>query len=319
MAGARSVAAVLCAVAVLAAPGTAAAASTAPAYAGDFPDPFVLRVGGTYFAYATQTGATSVQRMQSSDTVRWHHGLGNALPALPPWAQWGHTWAPSVLRRGLTYVLYYTARDRASGRQCISRAVSVLPQGPFVDASLSPWLCQLDRGGSIDPYAFVDDGGVPYLLWKSDDNALGRPTTLWGQRLSADGLSRVGTATPLLAADAAWEGGVVEGPAMTRAPGGQRYLFYGANAWDSPAAGIGFATCAGPLGPCAKATRAGPWMASSGQKVGPAGPTFFTDAGGGLRLGYHAWSPGRVGYPAGGARSLWIDRVDFVGGQPVAV
>ena len=85
------------------------------------------------------------------------------------------------------------------------------------------------------------------------------------------------------------------------------------------AAGIGFGTCAGPLGPCTKVTRTGPWMGSHGQAVGPAGPTFFTDTAGVLRIGYHAWSPGKVGYPAGGARSLWIDRLDIVGGQPVVV
>ena len=308
-------AAVLAAVAVLAVPAAAGAASTGPAYGADFPDPFVMRVGGTYYAYATQTGPTSVQGMQSSDTARWH-GRSDALLGLPPWAEWGHTWAPSVLPRGLGYVLYYTARDRLSGRQCISTAVSLLPQGPYLDLSLSPWLCQLDRGGSIDPYAFVDDGGVPYLLWKSDDNAVGRPTSLWGQRLSPDGLTRVGAAVPLLTSDAAWEGSVIEGPAMVRA-GGQRYLFYGANAYDSPDAAIGFATCSGPLGPCAKGTTAAPWMGSDGQAVGPAGPTFFTDTAGALRIGYHAWSPGRVGYAAGGARSLWIDRLDFVDGRPV--
>ena len=304
------------AAALLAMPGTAGAASTAPAYARDFPDPFVMRVGGAYYAYATQTGPTSVQTMQSSDTVRWQ-GPADALPILPLWAEWGHTWAPSVLQRGLAYVLYYTARDRASGRQCISRAVSLLlPQGPYLDLSLAPWLCQLDRGGSIDPYAFVDDDGVAYLLWKSDDNALGRPTSLWGQRLSADGLSLVGAPAQLLAADAPWEGTVIEGPAMLRAAG-QRFLFYGANAWDSADAAIGYGTCAGPLGPCTKVTTVAPWMASHGQAVGPAGPTFFTDTAGGVRIGYHAWSPGRVGYAAGGARALWIDRVDVVAGRPV--
>ncbi len=64
-------------------------------------------------------------------------------------------------------------------------------------------------------------------------------------------------------------------------------------------------------------TTVGPWMASHGQAVGPSGPTFFTDTAGAVRMGYHAWSPGRVGYAAGGARSLWIDRVDFVDGRPV--
>ena len=37
------------------------------------------------------------------------------------------TWAPSVLPRGNTYVLYYTARHRTSGLQCIGRAVGTRP------------------------------------------------------------------------------------------------------------------------------------------------------------------------------------------------
>ncbi|MDQ4096341.1 MAG: family 43 glycosylhydrolase, partial [Actinomycetota bacterium] len=102
-----SLVAAVTAVAILLASAPAGAAATAPAYPGDFPDPFILRVGSTYYAYATQTGAISVQRMQSADTVRWQH-LGDALPILPLWAEWGHTWAPTVLRRGLNYLLYYT-------------------------------------------------------------------------------------------------------------------------------------------------------------------------------------------------------------------
>jgi beta-xylosidase len=292
-----------------------AAAATGPSYPGDFPDPFVLAVDGTYYAYATQTGTISVQGVQSPDGSTWRD-VRDALPLLPLWAEWGHTWAPAVLRRGLVYNLYYTVRDRASGRQCISVAPSLLPQGPYLDLSLSPWLCQLERGGSIDPYAFVDGDGAAYLMWKSDDNALGRPTALWGQRLSSDGLSLVGSPVQLLGQDQAWEAPAIEGPAMVRAAGAY-YLFYGANQWDSRDAAIGFARCDGPLGPCTKATIAGPWMASHGQAVGPSGPTFFTDTAGALSMAYHAWSPGRVGYGAGGARSLWVDRIDFVGGQPV--
>ncbi len=61
-----------------------------------------------------------------------------------------------MLQRGPLFVMYYTVRHRASGRQCVSVAVSVLPQGPFVDASLAPLVCQFERGGSIDPSPFVD-------------------------------------------------------------------------------------------------------------------------------------------------------------------
>jgi beta-xylosidase len=301
-------------VATASAGAAGAAPSGAPAYGGDFPDPFVLRAGGTNYAYATQTGTISVQRM-SSDTGHWQN-LGDALPLLPLWAEWGHTWAPGVLQRGLGYVLYYTVRQRTSGRQCLSRAVSLLPGGPFIDLSLGPLVCQLDRGGSIDPYPFVDGNGAPYLLWKSDDNALDRPTSLWGQRLTDDGMSPTGAPSQLLRQDQPWEAPAIEGPAMVRS-GGRYYLFYGANRWDSADAGIGYATCATPLGPCTKVTTAGPWLGSRGNAAGPSGPSVFTDAAGRLRLAYHAWRPDRVGYGSGGVRSLWIDDLAFADGRPV--
>ncbi|HYH50952.1 MAG TPA: hypothetical protein VEG38_15505, partial [Acidimicrobiia bacterium] len=77
-----------------------------PAYDGDFPDPFVLVVGGRgggapgdgagrYFAYGTQTGDVNVQVMESTDLARWEH-RGDALPELPGWAGAGWTWTPAV-------------------------------------------------------------------------------------------------------------------------------------------------------------------------------------------------------------------------------
>ena len=293
----------------------AAAASTAPVYTGDFPDPSVLAANGTYFAYATQTGATNVQVMSSPDLVTWTH-LGDALPDLPVWAGWGWTWAPTAVRRDDRYVLYYTVRHAVLGRQCISVAVASAPQGPFVDRSLVPLVCQVERGGSIDPSPFVDADGSLYLLWKSDDNALGNPTSLWGQRLTHDGLALVGAPTHLLRQDRAWESPVVEAPSMVRIDG-TYYLFYGANWWESASAAIGYATCRSPLGRCTKVTKTGPWLASRGDAVGPGGPALFADGAGGVRMAYHAWPPGRVGYATGGVRQLWIDRVTFVAGQPV--
>lgn len=302
-------------VAVLVA-GPHAGASTAPAYPGDFPDPFVLRTGGLYYAYATQTGPVNVQVMASSDLTHWTPVV-DALPILPGWAEPGHTWAPGVLQRGLTYVLYYTVRHRGSGRQCISRAVSLLPQGPFLDLSAGPLVCQLDRGGSIDPFPFVDASGVPYLLWKSDDNALGQVTSLWAQQLSADGQTLVGGVVQILNHERPWEGSVIEGPTMLQV-GAAYFLFYGAERWGTDGASIGYAVCQSPMGPCVKAQTAGPWMATHGAAVGPSGPSVFTAHDGSLRLAYHAWSPGQVGYAAGGRRSLWIDGLAFANGAPVA-
>ena len=292
----------------------AVSASPGQVYAGDFPDPFVLRVGTGYYAYATETDSISVQRMRSSDGRSWQH-VGNALPVLPAWAERGHTWAPSVLPRLGYYVLYYTVRDRASGRQCISRAVAYLPQGPFVDSSSRPWICQLERGGSIDPHPVVDAAGRAYLLWKSDDNAIGQPTRLWAQRLGAGGLTLEGQPTEILAQDQSWEAPAIEGPAMLRM-GETYYLFYGANWWESARYGIGYATCSSPLGPCTKVTTSGPWLASAGTTAGPGGPSPFTSADGSLWMAYHAWTAGQVGYSVGGARSLHVDRLEFVEGRP---
>ena len=98
--------------------------------------------------------------------------------------------------------------------------------------------------------------------------------------------------------------------------GGTYFLFYGAGAWDSAGAAIGYARCTSPSGPCVNASVNGPWMGSHGAAVGPSGPAVFTDAAGYTRIAYHAWT-GAVGYQNGGVRSLWIDRLVFRSGTPI--
>jgi glycosyl hydrolase family 43 len=228
-------------------------------------------------------------------------------------------------------VLYYTTTEDDSGMQCISRATSPVPQGPYTDDSARPLVCQTSLGGSIDPQPFRAPDGQLVLHWKSDDNRFGNPTTLWGRQLNADGLSfeRRSRAYPLVRAEAAWEGGVVEGPAMTGVAvpgGGYRYfLFYGGGDWTSASAGIGYALCEGPLGPCLKMTPVTPWLGTGilPGRLGPAGPSFYALGSSSpfasmQQLAYHGWfcPPGAVcnpstGYGGGAVRALWIDTVTF--------
>lgn len=292
----------------------AGAVARSPAYAGDFPDPFVLPVAGTAWAYSTGSGTRNLQVMRSSDLVHWSEPA-DPLPVLPRWAEPGFSWAPGVLARGPLLIMYYTARAVRLGRQCISVATSLTPAGPFSDVSTAPLVCQLDHGGSIDPFPLVGPDGTAYLLWKSDDNAVGGAPVLWAQRLAADGLSLLGQRVALLRQSQSWEGGVIEGPSMVAAQG-RYYLFYGANRWNSASASMGYAVCRSPLGPCADASAAGPWMSTHGAVVGPSGPSVFLDAGT-VKIAYHAWWPHEPAGGRGGVRALWIDSLRFSGSGPV--
>jgi beta-xylosidase len=282
-------------------------------YPGDFPDPFVLLVDGDYYAYATNAAGFNVQLMSSTDLTTWQH-LGDALPALPGWAQAGNTWAPTVLQRGDGFVLYYTAREPASGRQAISAATASRPQGPFIDTSTQPLIFQLDQGGSIDASPFVDPDGTGYLFWKADANALHRPSSLWGQQLADDGQSLLGTATSLLTYGGGWEDPLIEAPSVVYSDG-TYFVFYSGNWWASAGYAIGYAIGYDPLGPYQRITTSGPWFGSDQAVAGPGGQEFFTDVQGGLKMAYHGWQPGVVGYPRG-VRSLRITGIAFDNGTP---
>jgi hypothetical protein len=280
---------------------------TNPVNGRDFPDPFVLRVDGAYYAYGTNQFLPNVQILRSTDLVSWEW-IGDALPGLPVWAERGFTWAPSVLQRGAQFVLYYTALERSSRLQCVSRAVGVSPLGPFVDTSTEPLICQRDLGGTIDPSPFVDNDGTPWLLFKSEGKG-SEPARLWSQRLTADGLFLTGQASALLHPQEPWEGRVVENPAML-AHHGQYHLVYSANRWDTGAYAVGTALCASPAGPCSRQRR-GPVLASRGNAAGPGGLDVFIDNRGFLWGAYHAWSSDLVGYPRG-SRSFRLDRIGFL-------
>jgi beta-xylosidase len=300
--------------------------SVAPAIAslleGDFADPFVLRERDAYFAFATGTGRANLQVSRSADLQAWG-ATHEALPHLPNWAAktGGVTWAPSVLARGNRYVLYYTTRHAASGFQCISRASAGGPEGPYVDDSAQPFVCQIGGDtpmcGSIDPSPFVDADGRLYLLWKSEENsgACRAAPRIWSQALSDDGLELLGAPRPILALDRRWEGAVIEAPSMI-ARNGRYHLFYSANDYDSAAYAIGYATCASPTEPCAKVTLDSPLLGSAGAMLGPGGQELFADATGPTWMAFHAWTAPRASYSSGGARSLRLARISFAGEQP---
>lgn len=296
------------------APGTAAVRRSTyanPVIDADFPDPDTLRAGDVYYAYATNAATANVQVARSADLVRWQM-LADALPVLPAWAQPGFTWAPEVTATaGGGYVLYFTARHTASGRQCIGAATSTTPEGPFAPRGEAPLVCQLDQGGSIDPSSFAEDDGTRYLLWKNDGNCCGMATWIYLQKVSSDGLTLQEAPTRLISGDQAWEGFLVEAPTLWK-HAGKYYLFYSANRYSGPDYVIGYAVADTPAGPYRKSS--GPLLATSntnGPVIGPGGQDVVVARDGRAWLVYHDWD-GMLEY-----RGMSIDELRWEGERPV--
>ncbi len=279
-------------------------------YPFDFPDPAVILVGTTYYAYATNSVAGNIQIIDSTDLTNWT-AVGSALPSLPAWAGANYTWAPAIAMLGGSFVLYYAVDVAGSGDECISVATASQPQGPFRDKSTAPLECQKSLGGSIDPASFIDTDGTPYLVWKSGGPGSSK---IWSEQLVPSGTAFAPGTTPtsLLVPDQAWQGGTVEAPDLMTT-GGRYFLFYSGNDWNSANYAVGVATCTGPLGPCSDAT-AKPILSSGPGVAGPGGESVFADTSGNFWIAFHAWVPGAVGFP--NSRGLYLRRLTFSGLTP---
>lgn len=311
-----------------------------PVFQTDFPDPFVLPWGGGYFAYATNAKgfAANVQMATSRDLKTWtpltagakgKERLHDALPNLPKWAAPGRTWAPEVIRSGNSYILYFTAQERKSGLQCIGVALSAKdPRGPFVPQGEAPLVCQRGEGGTIDASPFRDADGSLYLLYKSDGNnpRFLRPSRIFTQKLSADGLSVTGKATELIRNDQHWEWRVVESPTMLRDPEGRYVLLFSANhfGWEADQRlsnyAMGYARCETVTGPCVKAEE-NPILKSynspeKGCLSGPGHQTVFT-ANAQPYVVFHAWAATAKCRLAEQSRYMYVAPLEWRDGVPL--
>ena len=308
----------------------------------NFPDPDVLQVGDTFYAYATTNYdpgsgmGSNIQVARSEDLVSWER-LPDALPELAPWSGLttlfstllhSATWAPDVTQIGDRYLLYYTTpavdMPRPDGKpsQCMSVAVADSPEGPFVDDSAGPLACQPDLGGSIDGSYFVDQDGSQYLVWKNDGNCCGQPTNFWLQGLAEDGTSVIGEPIRLdgLDNDDPWEGRVIESPQLL-VRDGRYYMFFSGNDFASVRYAVGYATADAIEGPYTDAEE-NPILFTDfadAVELGLAGPghqAIFADEDGDLWIAYHAWPNTSIGDDRIG-RHLWLDELLFEEGRPV--
>lgn len=317
--------------AAIATVAVAASPSFVPVLKDDFPDAFVLHHRGEFIAYATNADV-NLPMAVSRDLVNWDFVRDPAtrkkvdgMPVLAPWVKPGFTWAPEVIQVGTKWHLYYTASSRKHDAQCLGVAVADSPKGPFRDTSAEPLLCQTELGGTIDANPFRDADGKLYLYFKNDGNRVGKRTALWGQQMTANGLSMTGTPVLLLDDDQKWESRVIEAPTMVRPPSGGYQMFFSAGffGWNkedrlSPYA-MGYARCSGPLGPCKDAAD-NPILHSfkdreAGCLSGPGHQSIFT-VGNRTFVSFHAWAATSGCRKADDKRYLYIAPLVWKDGKP---
>ena len=219
--------------------------STGLVYPFDFPDPYVILVGQTYYAYATNSVAGNIQIIESTDLVPLDGG--RERPAEPARLGVGQLHLGSCGgpdRRELRPLLR-RRRGGAAGRSASPWRPPRQPQGPFTDRSTAPLECQKSVGGSIDP-------GFLHRHRRDALPACGSPVVRARRKSGPSNSTPSGTSfspgaspTSLLVPDQPWEAGTVEAPNLVTT-GGHYYLFFSGNDWDSANYAVGVATCTRP-------------------------------------------------------------------------
>ena len=129
----------------------------------NFADPSFILAGGTYYAFATGNGFP----VYSAPSMRgpWT-SLGKAMPVRPSWTEQGGDWAPDVFLREYDgrFIMYYTAHDRATDKQCIGVATAATPAGPYTDPADHPRICP-PNFSAIDPSPFTKADGTHWIVY----------------------------------------------------------------------------------------------------------------------------------------------------------
>jgi GH43 family beta-xylosidase len=217
-----------------------------PVYPHSFPDPFVLKHCGEYFAYCTghDAGGDVFSILRSHDLVNWSPA-GAAMKPLDSPAPF--YWAPEVNYADGRFHLYYSVGNETFMELRV--AVSERPDGGFVDAGVR--LTKEDF--AIDAHVFIDDDGTKYLFYATDfleHTHIGTGTVV--DRL-IDWFTLAGTPRPVTRAKYDWQvydpqrkekGGVrwhtVEGPSVFKRKGTYFEMFSGGN-WQNTTYGVSFA------------------------------------------------------------------------------
>lgn len=290
-----------------------------PVYDHSFPDPFVLKHLGEYWAYCTGfwNDGRCFGVLHSRDLVNWR-ALTGAMEPLDTEATC--YWAPEVVYENGRFLMYYSVGNEE--RMQIRVAVADRPGGPYIDAGRG----LTSEDFAIDPHVFVDDDGARYLFYATDfltHTHIGTGTVI--DRM-LDPWTLEGHPRPVTRARYDWQvydpkraekGGVrwhtVEGPFVLKHKGRYYEMFSGGN-WKNLTYGVSYATSDRIDTPTewtqvCDGERVFPIMRTVPDRV--TGPGHNSVVRGPenreLFCVYHRWTPGQD------ARVMAIDRLDWAG------
>lgn len=231
--------------------------------APDIADPHVIKVGDTWYLYATN--AKDGQQVWSSEDLATWKPQGMAWTPTPgTWNEGGQVWAPHVHAGGGKYYLYYTANTM------VGVAIADSPTGPFEEVYDHP-LVGGGYGGvgdgvfrwaeSGDPEYDFDEFSIDAFLLVTSDDELYLYTTRYMPLSQIQVIRMKDLVTPsgdppvvVLEPDVqSWESLVNEAPWVEEVDG-VFYLTYSGNGADLQDYGLGLAVADHPTGPFEKQT-----------------------------------------------------------------
>jgi beta-xylosidase len=256
-------------------------------------DPNIMYHNGTYYMTGTTDPGGGFLGYSSIDLVTWTP-IGRIYDrnASSSWALYDF-WAPEQVYKDGKFYLFFSGKTETTNRST-GVAVATSPAGPYVDLMSNPltpteWNC-------LDGHLFRDDDGSEYFIYSHEwvDFPSGNGE-FWIQPIAEDYTTLVGEKTYLFRGrDAAWSGGVTDGPSMLEYDG-TYYLF-----WSSGHGGYscGYASSWNVLGPYTQSLN--PTIAEDGGHS-----TWFRRGGNGeLLITYHQPN-------GGGQERARIDRLCF--------
>ncbi|MBI3910719.1 MAG: family 43 glycosylhydrolase [Armatimonadetes bacterium] len=224
---------------------------TNPVVARSFPDPFVLKFNGFYYAYGTGDAGDgrALKLMSSPDLIHWEWH-GGILAPLPNTVAEDY-WAPEVAYYNGTFYLYYAVTPQGTIAHHLRVATADHPLGPFQDAGVDLTPRELF---AIDAHPFQDEDGAWYLFYARDWLTGPRAGTGLAVDRMLDFKRLAGQPERVLRPFAEWQvfeyqrsekwgldWYTVEAPFVVQRRGAY-ICFYSGGRWENPAYGVGSLT-----------------------------------------------------------------------------